>query len=76
VVQVGKVVKKKEVEAIVVEIVQRKLRKLRKSLLGKVVVYSNLVTKVKELAKQLGCNVYHHHVAGKVDMLGGFVAGN
>jgi superfamily II DNA helicase RecQ len=39
-------------------------------------VYGNSVTKVKELAKRLGCKAYHHHAAGKADMLGGFAAGN
>jgi hypothetical protein len=44
---VGKAAKKKEVEEIVLRIVWQKMRKHKT---GKVVVYSNLVPKVKELA--------------------------
>jgi hypothetical protein len=41
-----------------------------------VVVYSNLVLKVKELAKQLSCNAYHYKAVGKVSMLQAFTVGN
>jgi superfamily II DNA helicase RecQ len=52
--------------------VQQKLRKHKK---GKVVVYSNLVAKVKELAQQLGCHAYHHKAVGKASMLEEFAKG-
>jgi superfamily II DNA helicase RecQ len=56
-----------------VRIVQQKLRKYRK---GKVVVYSNLVLKVKELAGKLDCYTYYNRVVGKASMLEAFTAGN
>jgi superfamily II DNA helicase RecQ len=52
VVKVGQEAKKQEVEAAVLAIVRRKLRKYKAS---KIVVYSNLVAKVKALAEKLSC---------------------
>jgi hypothetical protein len=49
---------------------------MRKHKTGKVVVYGNLVLKVKELAKQLGCNAYYHKAVGKASMLQAFAVGN
>jgi hypothetical protein len=49
---------------------------MRKHKTGKIVVYSNLVLKVKELAKQLGCNAYYYKAVGKASMLQAFAAGN
>jgi superfamily II DNA helicase RecQ len=63
---VGKAAKKKEVEEIVLSMVRQKLRKNKT---GKVVVYSNSVSKVKELAKKLGCYAYHHDAIGKASIL-------
>jgi hypothetical protein len=57
----------------VLRIAQQKMRKHKTS---KVVVYSNLVLKVKELAKQLGCNAYHYKAVGKASMLQAFIVGN
>jgi superfamily II DNA helicase RecQ len=72
VIRVGKAAKKKEVEEMVLGIVQQKLRKHKT---GKVVVYSNSVPKVKELAKKLDCHAYHHKAVGKASMLEEFAAG-
>lgn len=71
VIRVEKVAKKKEVEEIVLGIVQQKLRKHKT---GKVVVYSNLVLKVKKLAKKLGCHAYYYKAISKVSMLKKFTA--
>jgi superfamily II DNA helicase RecQ len=38
------------------------------------VVYSNLVLKIKALAKKLGCNVYYYNAIGKASILAGFIA--
>jgi superfamily II DNA helicase RecQ len=73
VIRVGKAAKKKDVEEIVLRIVRQKLRKHRT---GKVVVYGNLVPKVKALAKQLGCDAYHYDAVGKTSLLQEFAAGN
>jgi RecQ family ATP-dependent DNA helicase len=73
VIRVGKSAKKKEVDEMVVRMVQQKLRKYRK---GKVVVYSNSVPKVKELAGKLDCHAYHNRAVGKASMLEAFAAGN
>jgi hypothetical protein len=54
VVKVEQVAKKPEVEATILAIVLRKLRKYKVS---KIVVYSNLVAKVKALAEKLECQV-------------------
>jgi hypothetical protein len=51
-------------------------QKLRKYKTGKVVVYSNSVPKVKELAKQLGCDAYYYKAVGKASMLQAFAVGN
>jgi hypothetical protein len=51
-------------------------QKMRKHKTGKVVVYSNLVLKVKELAKQLSYNAYYYKAVGKASMLQAFAAGN
>ena len=48
---------------------------MRKHKKGKVVVYSNLVAKVKELAQQLGCHAYYYKAVGKASMLEEFVRG-
>jgi superfamily II DNA helicase RecQ len=48
---------------------------LRKHKIGKVVVYSNLVLKVKELAKKLGCYAYYYKAVGKASMLEEFATG-
>ena len=72
VIRVGKAAKKKEVEEIVVRTVRQKLRKHKT---GKVVVYSNPVPKVKELAQALGCHAYHHKGVGKASMLEEFTGG-
>jgi hypothetical protein len=44
-------------------------QKMRKHKTSKVVVYGNLVLKVKELAKQLGYNAYYYKAVGKASML-------
>jgi superfamily II DNA helicase RecQ len=49
---------------------------MRKHKTGKVVVYGNSVLKVKELAKQLGCNAYYYKAVGKASMLQAFTVGN
>ncbi|RYO48247.1 hypothetical protein AA0116_g12773 [Alternaria tenuissima] len=72
VIRVGKAAKKKEVEEMVLGMVRQKLRKHKT---GKVVVYSNSVPKVKELAKKLDCHAYHHKAVGKASMLEEFAAG-
>jgi superfamily II DNA helicase RecQ len=72
VVKVGQRVKKQEVEATVLAMVRRKLRKY---MAGKVVVYGNSVPKVKALAEKLECQAYHHDAVGKTSMLEAFMAG-
>lgn len=72
VIRVGKAAKKKEVEEIVLGKVQQRLCKHKT---GKVVVYSNSVPKVKELAKKLGCYTYYHKAVGKASMLEEFAKG-
>jgi superfamily II DNA/RNA helicase len=73
VIKVCKAAEKKELEDIVLRMVRQKLRKYKT---GKVVVYGNSVPKVKALAKQLGCDAYHHKAVGKASMLQAFTAGN
>ena len=72
VVRVGKAAKKREVEEMVLGMVRQKLRKYKA---GKIIVYSNSVPKVKELAKKLGCHAYYYHAVGKASMLDEFTAG-
>jgi superfamily II DNA helicase RecQ len=72
VVKVGQRAKKQEVEATVLAMVRRKLRKNKA---GKMVVYGNSVSKVKALAEKLGCQAYHHAAVGKASMLEAFMAG-
>jgi superfamily II DNA helicase RecQ len=72
VVTVKKERKRQEVEAIVLKAVQQKLRKYKQ---GKVVVYSNLVPKVKALAEKLYCQAYHYNAVGKASMLEAFIEG-
>jgi hypothetical protein len=42
--------------------------------LSKIVIYSNLVAKVKTLAEQLGCDAYFYEAIGKASMLANFIA--
>ena len=72
VIKVDKAMKKKEVEAMVLEMVRQKLKKYKT---GKVVIYGNSVPKVKELAKKLGCHAYHHNAIGKASMLDDLLSG-
>ncbi len=48
---------------------------MRKHKTGKVIVYSNLVLKVKKLAKKLDYYVYYYKAIGKVSILEEFAAG-
>jgi hypothetical protein len=41
----------------------------------KIVIYSNLVAKVKTLAEKFSCDVYYHNAVGKASMLANFIAG-
>ncbi|KAH6644903.1 hypothetical protein C7974DRAFT_299160, partial [Boeremia exigua] len=68
IIRVGKAAKKKEVEEIVLGI-------LRRHKIGKVIVYSNLVLKVKKLAKKLGYYAYYYKAIGKASILEEFAAG-
>jgi superfamily II DNA helicase RecQ len=72
VVKVSQQAKKQEVKATVLAIVQQKLKKYKAS---KLIVYSNLVAKVKALVKKLSCQAYHHNAVGKASMLEAFMAG-
>jgi superfamily II DNA helicase RecQ len=72
VIRVGRRIKAKEMEAMVMRMVRQKLRKFRS---GKMVIYGHSVPKVKELAKKLDCHAYHHHAVGKESMLADFMAG-
>jgi superfamily II DNA helicase RecQ len=72
VVRVGKAVKAKEVEEMVVKLVQQKRRKYRT---GKIVVYSSSVARVKELAQKIGCQAYYHDAVGKAGVLEAFAGG-
>ena len=72
VVRVGRVVKKKELEAMVAGVVAQKGRKFKT---GKIVIYGNSVPKVKALAARLGCNAYYHDAVGKAEILADFMAG-
>ena len=48
---------------------------MRKHRKGKVVMYSNLVLKVKELAQVLGYYAYYYKGVGKASMLEEFIVG-
>ena len=48
---------------------------MRKHKTGKVIVYSNLVLKVKKLVKKLGCYIYYYKAIGKVSILEEFAIG-
>jgi superfamily II DNA helicase RecQ len=42
--------------------------------LGKIIIYSNLVAKVKMLAEKFSCNAYYYNAVGKASMLANFIA--
>ncbi|KAF1828107.1 hypothetical protein BDW02DRAFT_643578 [Decorospora gaudefroyi] len=64
--------RREEVEEIVVRIARQKRRQYKT---GKIVIYGNLVAKVKKLAEQLACNAYFHNAVGKASMLADFIDG-
>lgn len=64
--------RREEQEAMVLRMIQRKLRQWKT---GKVVVYANTVGKVKQIAQEVGCHAYHHHAVGKASMLREFMEG-
>ncbi|EFQ92357.1 hypothetical protein PTT_10560 [Pyrenophora teres f. teres 0-1] len=72
VVRVEKERKRQEVEATVLAMVQQKVRKYKS---GKIIVYSNLVPKVKGLAEKLKCHAYYYYAVGKASMLEEFIGG-
>jgi superfamily II DNA helicase RecQ len=72
VIRVGKAAKKKEVE----ESVGHGAAEVAEAQDGQSSSYGNSVPKVKALAKQLGCDAYHHEAVGKTSMLQEFAAGN
>jgi hypothetical protein len=41
---------------------------------GKIVIYSNLVAKVKTLAEKFSYNAYYYNTIGKASMLANFIA--
>jgi hypothetical protein len=43
--------------------------------LGKIVIYSNLVAKVKTLVEKFSCDAYYYDAVGKASMLADFMAG-
>jgi superfamily II DNA helicase RecQ len=43
--------------------------------LGKIVIYGNLVAKVKTLAEKFSCDAYYYDAVGKASMLADFMAG-
>jgi superfamily II DNA helicase RecQ len=47
---------------------------MRQYKLGKIVIYSNLVVKVKTLAEKFSCNAYYYDAVGKASMLANFIA--
>ena len=63
--------KKKEVERMMVKIVQRKMKKYKS---GRIIVYGNSKAKVEAIARQLDCLAYHADAVGKASMLADFMA--
>jgi superfamily II DNA helicase RecQ len=63
--------KKQEVEAVVVNKARQKMQQYK---LGKIVIYSNLVAKVKTLAEKFSCDAYYYNAVGKASMLANFIA--
>jgi superfamily II DNA helicase RecQ len=42
---------------------------------GKIIIYSNLVAKVKTLAEKFSCDAYYYNAVDKASMLANFIAG-
>jgi superfamily II DNA helicase RecQ len=63
--------KKQEVEAVVVNKARQKIQQYK---LGKIVIYSNLVVKVKTLVEKFSCDAYYYDAVGKASMLADFMA--
>jgi superfamily II DNA helicase RecQ len=42
--------------------------------LGKIVIYGNLVAKVKTLAEKFSCDAYYYDAVGKASILADFIA--
>jgi superfamily II DNA helicase RecQ len=63
---------KQEVETVVVNKVRQKMRQYKS---GKIVIYGNLVVKVKTLAEKFGCDAYYYDAVGKASILADFMAG-
>lgn len=70
-IEIDKSAKKREVEGIIVNIVQRKIKKYKT---GKIIVYGNSKSKVEAIARQLNCCAYHADAVGKASMLADFMA--
>jgi superfamily II DNA helicase RecQ len=43
--------------------------------LGKIIIYGNLVAKVKTLVEKFSCDAYYYNAIGKASMLANFIAG-
>jgi superfamily II DNA helicase RecQ len=41
---------------------------------GKIIIYGNLVAKVKTLAEKFSCDAYYYNAVGKASMLADFIA--
>jgi superfamily II DNA helicase RecQ len=63
--------KKQEVEAVVVNKARQKIRQYK---LGKIIIYGNLVAKVKTLVEKFSCDAYYYNAVGKASMLADFMA--
>jgi hypothetical protein len=48
---------------------------MRQYKLGKIIIYGNLVVKVKTLVEKFSYNAYYYNAVGKASMLADFMAG-
>ena len=71
-VNIGGLRRREEKESIVLELIRKKVRKYR---IGKVVVYYNIVRKVKRIIEALGYNAYYYNIIGKDSILINFIEG-
>ena len=72
VVRVGGGVRREAQEKVVLELINKKVRRVKT---GKVVVYGNTVGRVKKIAQALGYDAYYHDTISKASMLAEFMEG-
>ncbi|KAF2176947.1 hypothetical protein K469DRAFT_605164, partial [Zopfia rhizophila CBS 207.26] len=70
IVKINRIGRQREKEKIILDLIKRKLERYKT---GKIVVYYNIIRKVKKIIGVLDYNIYYYHTVEKDSMLKEFI---